>query len=264
MKYSLNALACWCFNVMCLFVLGCSTTVTQSPSHFVIIDAKTSQAVDYEELVKKLSEAEYVLLGEEHDQALHHSQRAELIRLLTSKRKTLVSFEHVSVKYEELLREHIQDPVQLRKVLDWDNSGWPHWDKFRPLFAAVADASAVPVAGMRPNQAKLEDYGLAAKLPHQERLEKILRDSHPPSAKFPISKMVAVQRSWDAGMAASLDSNDAQSRILLAGNGHVRKDFGVPWYLAFKHPDASIVAVGFWGNRGTYDLSTFDYVFKFD
>jgi uncharacterized iron-regulated protein len=32
--------------------------------------------------------------------------------------------------------------------------------------------------------------------------------------------------------------------VLIAGNGHVRKDRGVPWYLAQLRPAARIVSIG--------------------
>ena len=51
--------------------------------------------------------------------------------------------------------------------------------------------------------------------------------------------------------------------MLIAGNGHVRKDRGVPWYLARMRPDARIVSVGLIevaaGRRRPAELP-FDYV----
>jgi uncharacterized iron-regulated protein len=32
--------------------------------------------------------------------------------------------------------------------------------------------------------------------------------------------------------------------ILIAGNGHIRKDRGVPWYLARRDPGARVVTIG--------------------
>jgi uncharacterized iron-regulated protein len=110
----------------------------------------------------------------------------------------------------------------------------------------------------------LTPYGLNSPLPHEDRLREELKKMHPPSFKIPMERMVLSQRRRDASLAASLDYGTADLRILLAGNGHVRKDYGVPWYIRYRHPDARIVSVGLMrGSEGTVTEEAYDYVTGF-
>ncbi|MGH6914009.1 MAG: ChaN family lipoprotein, partial [Geminicoccales bacterium] len=57
--------------------------------------------------------------------------------------------------------------------------------------------------------------------------------------------MMRVQRARDAMMADRLAATSGKAGgVLIAGNGHVRKDRGVPWYLARLRPDARSVSIG--------------------
>lgn len=57
--------------------------------------------------------------------------------------------------------------------------------------------------------------------------------------------MRLAQRARDASLALTLlDAGGAPAR-LIAGNGHVRRDYGVPLLLAARAPGAKVVSVGF-------------------
>ena len=43
----------------------------------------------------------------------------------------------------------------------------------------------------------------------------------------------------------ALKENDQQGVILIAGSGHTRKDFGVPFYLQKEAPDSKIISIAF-------------------
>jgi uncharacterized iron-regulated protein len=55
--------------------------------------------------------------------------------------------------------------------------------------------------------------------------------------------MVAAQRARDAIMAQTVQAHAAA--VLIAGNGHVRRDFGVPHYLAQYADGQDVAVVGF-------------------
>jgi uncharacterized iron-regulated protein len=57
--------------------------------------------------------------------------------------------------------------------------------------------------------------------------------------------MVNAQRARDMTMASALVTHADRGGILIAGRGHVRRDFGVPIYLAHWLPKASILSIGF-------------------
>ena len=61
-----------------------------------------------------------------------------------------------------------------------------------------------------------------------------------------INAMLLVQRARDAQMAESLTAAGQQDgAVLIAGAGHVRRDYGVPTYLSRSTPQASVISVAF-------------------
>jgi hypothetical protein len=90
--------------------------------------------------------------------------------------------------------------------------------------------------------------GLDSELPAPlvEALSRELVDSHcgalPPQA---IGGMAVAQRYRDAHQADAALAAAARhgSAILLAGNGHVRTDRGVPWHIRRRAPETPIVSL---------------------
>ena len=76
------------------------------------------------------------------------------------------------------------------------------------------------------------------------KLDQVIEDGHcgkPPPNILP--GIVAAQRARDAIMAKTLQAD--ASAVLIAGNGHVRRDFGVPHYLAHYPQGDDVRVVGF-------------------
>jgi uncharacterized iron-regulated protein len=82
--------------------------------------------------------------------------------------------------------------------------------------------------------------------PLADALRRELEEGHcgalPPQA---LGGMAAAQRYRDAHMADALlgAAQRHGSAILIAGNGHVRADRGVPWHLRQRAPGAQVTAV---------------------
>jgi uncharacterized iron-regulated protein len=132
-----------------------------------------------------------------------------------------------------------------------------------PLLAANlsrADASKVVGGGFAAAlpPALIADYRLDALSPallSAQRTE--VRDSHcgllPESMVEPMAR---AQVARDVTMAETLRAHRAQGVVLLAGNGHVRRDIGVPYWL--RQAGLAPHAVGFLEPDG--DASAFDEV----
>lgn len=215
-----------------------------------------------------------VLLGEVHDNASQHALRGDLIKATAAKlaagkkqRLPALVFEHIRIDQAAALDARPapspQGARELLDRLDWDKSGWPASKLFLPLFEA-AIANSLPILPGHPMRAEVHDVarrGLAAlppdtvsrlglDVPLPEALQNSLLDeldaSHcglMPRAAF--TNMALAQRYRDAHMAAALAdaARTHGSAILLAGNGHVRTDRGVPWYLAHLAPDRKVLAM---------------------
>jgi hypothetical protein len=59
-----------------------------------------------------------------------------------------------------------------------------------------------------------------------------------------VERMIEAQQARDAHLARALLDHASDGAVLIAGNGHVRRDFGVPLHLARWAPDASVASVG--------------------
>ena len=104
-------------------------------------------------------------------------------------------------------------------------------------------AHGVEVLGERAGMLFL-DRDLEPRL--RASLEEELRASH--CGQLPerlIPPMANAQRARDATLAFELAKSDpATGAVLIAGDGHVRLDCGVPMYMTPRRPNADLVSVG--------------------
>ncbi|MGB0592331.1 MAG: ChaN family lipoprotein [Myxococcota bacterium] len=196
------------------------------------------------EVTTALSEARYLLLGEQHDNPAHHRVQARIVAEQAGA-DTHVVF------------EMLDDPETAERVNrgedisgDWDKSGWPPFETYAPIFEALKATGASAQAGNPcPGTVKSVVRGRLEALDTEERdrlgLGKTLTEAelkamhtemvqaHCGHAHPGIDGMVDAQRFKDATMAQAL--RDAPARaILIAGRGHTRGDRGVPRFLATK------------------------------
>ncbi len=222
-----------------------------------IVDTRTGQSLSQPELLNRLRQADFLLLGEIHDSPHHHRLRAELITALGVR----------SVVAEHLDRgrrldagpvEHIQTALE---AAGFDATAW-QWPTHKPLFGGLAQAG-IGVIGAnlsREHTRNAVRSGIDALPPDlaatlaasplseaaMQALDADLVDSHCgqlPSNRVPAMRLA--QRARDSAMATELTRVAEHPAILVAGNGHVRSDYGVPQLLARLKPDARIVSIAF-------------------
>ena len=231
-----------------------------------IWDVKAARFVDSSAVTHRLAGARYVLLGEKHDHPDHHVIQAALVRaLLASGRRPAVAFEQITADQAPALARHLaaapRDAAGVAEAVNWRRSGWPDYALYQPIIEAALEAGVPVVAANignatirsvargEPNALPVElatRYALDRPLAPdaQARLTEEIRDGHCghlPAAR--VDSMVLAQRARDATLADSVVRADAHGGVLIAGNGHVRADHGVPMYLAARAPGAAIVTV---------------------
>jgi len=216
-----------------------------------------------------LPETRFVLLGEKHDNPDHHLLQAlALKRILGVKRHPAVLFEQIDLDLQPAIDAYLMQPNAtvdgLEPVLEWKKRGWPEWSLYRPIFEVVMTAHLKILAtglGHELIRAVVKQgigalpAELAARL-HLERplapeleasLDAELEASHCgflPADK--VAPMRLAQRVKDALMADLMLAHDTpDGAVLIAGNGHVRSDRGVPWYLHATRPEAHVLSVSF-------------------
>ncbi len=224
-----------------------------------------------EAVLAALEKAPFVLIGEKHDNVDHHSIQAWLLAQLVARgRRPALAFEMLTRDQEgrlaDYLAAHTRQAVGLGDAVGWDKSGWPDWANYRPIAQAALDGGGPIVAAGLPAKTlraiakngvealELEDKDFlgsyrALPPPLAAKMKKQVIEGHcdmlPASM---IDPMLATQTAKDTAMAAAMvRSGQAAGRdgaVLIAGDGHVRADLGVPWHLQRIAPGKSVAAIG--------------------
>lgn len=222
--------------------------------------------VDENELAKLMISADFVLLGERHDNPDHHRLQAwALAQVIAAGRHPRLAFEMVGPEQTAALDRHLQEhPGEvegLAEALDWAHSNWPDWSNYQPLFAQAVKAglpiraanlardTMLAVARRHPLSTEMRQFYRLDETPTPaiyEAMAEEIRQSH--CGQLPeqaIGPMVDVQRARDAAMAHALADGSPPSAVLIAGAGHTRSDRGVPLQLAAPAPHRSSFSLAF-------------------
>ncbi len=209
--------------------------------------------------------ADVVILGEVHDNPTHHMVQAGAV---SANDPAALVFEMLTpAQAETVTPDLLNDENALRAALDWDNSGWPDFAIYYPIFAAAgalanppriygaqvprSDARAAMQAGLAATfGADSVAYGLSVPLDDEQQTAREALQMTAHCDALPVDllpAMVDVQRLRDATLArATIKALDetAGRVLVITGNGHARKDWGVPAYLARLRPDLAVTSLG--------------------
>lgn len=196
-----------------------------------------------------------LLLGEQHDAPEHQAlQRQTVERLAQQGVLAAVVLEMLEQGRQTTGLPRDADEARVRQALGWTdeaNSGHWRWAVYGPVVMAAVRAD-VPVLGgnlprerMRPAMSDTTlDSTLDPAALQQQR--DAIREGHCgllPEAQ--VAPMARIQIARDRTMADT--ARDAQrlgaTVLLVAGNGHVRRDLGVPRHLPPDSPYRVIVSL---------------------
>jgi len=204
---------------------------------------------------------DFVLLGEVHDHPEHHRRRLDWLETLAAGGRFALALEQLDADRQPAIdaaRNARADARQVAAAGGFDATGWP-WTTYAPyvelalrrglplVAANLSAAQARRLARAEPGApAPVEPSGWSDVDRRTMRDE--IRDGHcgllPERA---IAPMASAQLARDARMAQAL--REARERtglpvVLIAGNGHVRRDVGVPRHLEAAMPGARVLTVG--------------------
>lgn len=263
---------------------GCAATVTAPPDSWEttlladhpltgrIWSTARQEFVSPAAVARALAEADFVLLGEKHDNPDHHRLQAWALQVMAARgREMAVAFEMLDPAQEKALREHLfADPGDAGGIggaIGWADRDWPDWAIYQPIAAAAIDAGApMLAAGAAPARIQrvgrdgfdalgpgiAADLGLdrPAPKPMRTAMREEIAASHCGYLPEPaLDPMTDVQLAKDAVMADALRRAIAlpgrDAAVLIAGAGHARGDRGVPWHLRRMTPSREAVTIGF-------------------
>jgi uncharacterized iron-regulated protein len=185
-----------------------------------------------------------MLYGEVHDNAHHHARRLEHLRALVARgaRPTLL-FEPFDLERQadiDRARAAGADAQALIDAAAAPGAGWP-WPLLRPL-VALALQHDLPIVAANVSRAQarrvmaegLAAQGFVADVPADigRAQAALIEASHCGLVDAPTAQRMALaQVARDQAMARLLQQHAARGVVLVAGNGHVRRDIGVPRWL---------------------------------
>lgn len=230
-------------------------------------DTKCNEITDLlHKIQKAASHGSVLLLGEIHDNAEHHKFRAKFIE------PPVVVMEQFNLDQQAALDEASKNtsslpPHDRRKtflsLLKWDTSPWAQYD-YDDLWGAILTRGNISVrAGDPPphyikrsskygaaalTTLDLERLGLSYVMEDNvlQSLREDIKEAH--CGMLPetiLGNMAFAQRYRDATLAdQTLKAVDRYgSSLVLAGNDHVRRDRGIPWYFRKRIPSLASVTV---------------------
>ena len=208
-----------------------------------------------------LPPADVVILGEVHDNPHHHANQARAVAEIGAAALVFEMFgpsEALGVTADTR-----GDAGALAAALGWEESGWPDFALYYPVFEAAPEAAVFGGALPRTEVRRAVQEGAAAVMggggalfgldapleaEEQETREALQATAHcdalPPDL---LPGMVEAQRLRDAGLAQAVVAALAETGgpvAVITGNGHARKDWGIPRMLARALPEASVLSVG--------------------
>jgi uncharacterized iron-regulated protein len=219
-------------------------------------------------LAQEMARRPVVLLGEVHDNAAQHATRAAALRrLLAGGSRPAIAFEQFDREQQadidrarrgtppagSTLAEHVIETA--RPARGWN---WPLYRPFvelaleyeLPIVAANlsrADAMRVAAEGFEAvfDQPTRTRFALDALPPALLAAhEKAVDDGH--CNRMPADSLPALARAQiarDLALAQAIRPYLARGVVLLTGNGHARRDIGVPFFLG-EAQRAQVIAIG--------------------
>ena len=233
----------------------------------------------------RLSGDAIVMLGEVHDNAEQHHMRLEQLQ------KAFAQGWRPVIVMEQFDREHQKDierarrerPQDVQYLLDLaaphhaEGGSWD-WKFYTPYVALALEYDVALIAGnlSRADAGKIVEHGYSAVFDSKTLMslglnqpialdwvgaqEREIEVGHchqlPPSS---LPTMARAQFARDAVMASAVNANAEHGLVLLAGNGHVRRDIGVPRWLT-PPLRSRVFSVGYLEKGNTSMAGGFDAV----
>lgn len=272
---------------------ACVKTVVHPPLDVTFLPergdfvSKYGDQLSFDEIMQKMRNAEYILLGEGHTSVCDHKIQQRIVAALaTSDRPPAIGLEMVAVDMQLILDDFAKGQItvaDLEEELQWSTKwGYPY-SLFSGLFE-IANRNSLPVAGLNVPTAvtrKISREGVDA-LTGEERDLLPAEIVPPTSDQQPMLDMIfgqhaskdqddseqrerfhLVQSIWDSKMAEEavrLRKKYDWPVLIIAGSGHVEYNWGIAMRIRRFDPGATIFSLVPW-RGGEFDPEAGDAFF---
>ncbi len=237
---------------------------TDHPLAGKIWDMNSRSFMDEAMLLARINKANVLLLGEVHDNPLHHEQQQKLLKArIASGARPALMMEQLNADSQTALNQALAGSNR-DEVVKSVNSliKFTDWELYSPLLAIAID-NKLPVIAANVSNQQLQpvvwrgyaayDAGELKRLAVEEvwnesRQNFLLTNmggAHCGKLKDDLrAGMTRSQRLRDALMADSAISSIGRGVVAIVGSSHARRDIGLPLYFAARAPTARIFSVG--------------------
>lgn len=270
-------------GLLLVFVVGCSFKQNgdlrkekANADKFIIYSLENNQSLSFDELVDKLSKFDIVLLGEKHDELIHHLFEERIYKALSEKKKLNVVFEMLSTNKQSKIdtaRANTELKAEdLNASIDWEK-GWD-WKLYGPLVQMVF-YSKDNISGGNISRAEIKTIyegvqplnGIkSTSLEVKEKILQIIAASHKMDTKTQrkaLEKLTEIQLFKDRRMADVL-VHSKESALLVAGRYHTDKSIGVPLHIEDFQSGKSVAVLMLGIDDNDKDFSRGDFLVLFE
>lgn len=203
------------------------------------------------DLLARVMPTPLLLVGEQHDAPEHQALQRDVVQ-------TLARREQLGALVMEMVEQGRStqglpsdaDEARVREALGWTGqTGWP-WPTYGPVVMAAVRSGAPVIGGNLPRAQMRDAMGDAAldRSVNESVLQRQrdgIRESHcdllPTSQIAPMTR-IQLARDQRLAQTAAQAVIPGKTVVLVAGNGHVRRDLGIPLHLPANTPFKVVVA----------------------
>lgn len=256
------------------FITACSHSLryVQPNELGVIYDLHRGQTLSPSDFVKQLASAERLLIGEQHDNLKHHQAQFWLLQQLHQHRpqRSLV-LEMLRVDQQPLIADLSPNDTAclscLAEKLRWQK-GW-NWSFYgETVQAALMQKTHLVAANLTREEVDTLMQGAeplkgfrSTEAAVKRQLATLIATQHGMTSGENgemIRKMVEVQQFRDRRMAEKV-LQATLPVLLIAGNHHINRQFGVPLHLTDLAPTRPVINVLLGDNPSGYTAQHADY-----
>jgi uncharacterized iron-regulated protein len=215
-----------------------------------IIDTATRQPLSMEQLIQAMADVQIVYVGEIHTNPRHHAIQRDVIEALQAAWPDIVvGMEMFDMTYQPVLDQWSAGDLDEQRFLELTHwyANWKFdFALYRPILASIKaqglsliglnlpfnippKISTGGIASLQPEDARhLPDQIDLTNADHRAYVENIYRH-HRIRGRENFEYFYAAQCAWEDTMAASIARNlDDRKMVVVIGNGHIVRKFGVP------------------------------------
>ncbi len=247
-----------------------------------IVHLPTGTKVSKKEMLKAVSDARVIYIGEQHDNIAAHKAQLDVIEYLYKKYpdKIAVGMEMFRQSAQGELDKITENKLSLKEFNNLFDREWtPQWREAYQMIIDFMHEKSIPVIGLKPTK-EIENIvrsgGSSPKVPELDLKDKYHRATYLPFFKGANTTDEAAERKykmmvlWDEAMAENVakflqnPKNKDKKLIVIAGEGHIGYGFGIPkrTYKRMAHNYSTILPTTHTENNTNIPLQIGEYVWK--